>query len=322
MLITSAELNRLFQNFNFNFISNLGTRPVYHPKVAMRVPSSTTEEIHSWLAARPKMRRVKSGAPRSTVGFAAHDYSLTNEDFYDRGEISVNRLEDDTYGVLAQVPKTFAVNATQYPDDYMFETIEDGTATDCWDGEYFFSGAHPNDFDRSSAGTFRNRYDSNVAGGSTAYALTQANVQTGCKIMASYVDEAARPLGLRPKYLMVPPALELTADEICKGPSITRIVQNVAADQNVAAAAPSNMMQGKIEPLVIDRLTSDTAWYLIAEVSGELPFIFQERKAPVYQMITDPNHPSILNDRQVLHWVEARGAFGFGRPQLAIRFDV
>ena len=320
MLITGPELKRLFQKFNFNFITAFAGRPTYWQKIAMRIPSTTTEEVHTWLAQLPQARKLIGPAVAEQI--AAHNYTLGNEPFGLDAEIPVDRLADDQYGTFASVPSLFGDSAAQWPDDRVFLTLEAGTSTDCWDGEAFFSGSHPNNYDKASAGTYRNYYDSTVAGGSTGYPLLQENVQAGIAFMAALVGESGRPLGLRPKYLAVPPALELTADEITKGPNITRIVQNVAADQNVAAAAPSNMLQGKLETLVLDRLTSTTAWYLIAEWAGMLPLIYQDREAPKYYMNTDPMSERVAKARQVDHWYRCRGGFGFSLPQLAFKFDV
>lgn len=321
MLINSDNLRALYQNFNTNYIRGFTQRPVLFRDVAMEVPSSTTEEIHHWLAQLPQLARMLG--PRTIRQIAIHDYRLSNEPFGLDAEIPVDLVEDDQYNTLAQVPEQFGLASAQFPDDFMFAKLEDGTDDACWDGEAFFSGSHPNDFDRASAGTYRNYYDGTVAGGGVAYPLTQANVQFGLATQAAYVGESGRPLGLgvAKRYLVVPPALELTADEICKGPAIQKIVENQAGTDNVAASAPSNMLQNKLTPLVIDRLTDDEAWYIVAVMGNLKPLIYQNRKAPQYQMITDPQHPRVYQDRKIDHFVRARAGFGFSLPQLCLKFS-
>jgi phage major head subunit gpT-like protein len=319
MLITGPELKRLFQKFNFNYLTAFGQRQTYWQKIAMHIPSTTTEEVHTWLAQLPQLRKLIGPAVAEQI--AAHNYTLGNEPYGLDAEIPVDRLSDDQYGTFAKVPSLFGDSAAQWPDDRVFALLEAGTTTDCWDGEAFFSGSHPNNYDKASAGTYRNYYDATVGGGGTAYPLTQENVQAGMAFIAALVGESGRPLGLRPKFLGVPPLLELTADEITKGPNITRIVQDVAGADNVAAAAPSNMLQGKLQTLCLDRLTDTEAWYLICEFGGMLPLIYQDRESPKYQMNQDPMSTRIYKDRQVDHFVRARGGFGFSMPQLCFKFS-
>jgi len=56
-----------------------------------------------------------------------------------------------------------------------------------------------------------------VANGGAAVAatpLTIANLETGVETMAAYTDQGTSPIMNRPKYLMIPPALEFTARQI------------------------------------------------------------------------------------------------------------
>jgi hypothetical protein len=77
--------------------------------------------------------------------------------------------------------------------------------------------------------------------------------------------ENGNPTRIMPKYLVVPPALKATAENIYKSPLIV--------SGNTKAAPANNINVGKYEPICIPQLAasfggSDVAWYLWADPAG------------------------------------------------------
>ena len=115
-----------------------------------------------------------------------------------------------------------------------------------------------------------NLYDKATAGeinGSVAL-LTIANLEAGVEAMAGWVDAGGSPIMNRPKYLVVPPALEMTARQILT--SASKVWSDNAAGP---AAYPTNNviaqmgLQLIVEPWlpVCDASNGDTAWYLFSD---------------------------------------------------------
>ncbi|MFP4899594.1 Mu-like prophage major head subunit gpT family protein, partial [Paraburkholderia sp. BR14261] len=69
------------------------------------------------------------------------------------------------------------------------------------------------------------------------------------------------------------------------------------------------------------RLTSDTAWFLLDTTKPVRPFIYQERKAPVFVQQTDPEAEDVFMRKKFKFGAEARAAGGYGFWQLAYGSD-
>lgn len=101
--------------------------------------------------------------------------------------------------------------------------------------------------------------------------LTIANLETTMALMTAQTDPNGEPIGIMPKHLVVPPALEFTAR------SILTSAQKAWVNDAVAAAVPmptTNVipqmgLQLHVDPFlpIIDTTHGTTAWYLFADPS-------------------------------------------------------
>lgn len=98
--------------------------------------------------------------------------------------------------------------------------------------------------------------------------LTIDNLETTLGLMKNQTDPQGKRMKIRPKYLVVPPALELTAKKILTSTTVT-----YAATAATAVALPTNnvLAQSGLQLRVnewfpyIDTTHGDTAWYLFAD---------------------------------------------------------
>lgn len=306
--LTPSLLQAFFTQLDLGYQKGYQGRQIYWDKFAMLSPSSSEGKIYSWLAELPRMR--KWIGPKQVDNIVARAYQLVNEDWEETFSIDRNKLEDDEWGVYAERANTQGDVVASWPDDIVTTALINGTTAQGYDGTAFFSASHPVDLSNSSFGTYSNL--------NTSTALTQANYAAGKAKMRSIKGESGKPLGILPTVLMVGPTLEQTALEITKAQNITRIVQNVAGTENVAAAAPTNVYQGDVTVIVNERLIDDTAnaWYLFS-TNRIKPMVFQLRKAPTRVQVIDPQNPQVFNLKQYTYGVEARGTSGYSLPFLA-----
>jgi phage major head subunit gpT-like protein len=82
-----------------------------------------------------------------------------------------------------------------------------------------------------------------------------------------------------------------------------------------------NPYKGTAEVVVGDWLSSDTAWFLLDTTKPVKPFIYQNRKAPVFVEQTDPQAEDVFNRKKFKFGAEARAAGGYGFWQLAFGSD-
>jgi phage major head subunit gpT-like protein len=121
--------------------------------------------------------------------------------------------------------------------------------------------------------------------------------------MMSFKDDEGRPLNITPNILMVPPALEATANLLVNSPKL--------ADDT------PNPYNGTAKVLVNPRMTSSTAWMLLDTTKAVKPFIYQERKKPVFVSQTDMNADDVFSRAEYKFGAEARAAGGYGFWQTA-----
>jgi hypothetical protein len=178
-------------------------------------------------------------------------YELAIKKYGRQFDISWETLINDDLGALKDTPERFARAAlrtehrlvtNQYADD-------DGTH------------AAGNLYDKVTAGEIN---------GSVAL-LTIANLEGGVEAMAGFRDANGEAIMNRAKYLVVPPALEMTARQILT--STTKMWTESAG--GAATAYPtSNVisqygLQLIIDPYlpIMDASNGDTGWYLFADPS-------------------------------------------------------
>lgn len=310
MELTQTLLQSFFQQLDMRYQAGYQRRKQFYSSYAETVPSSTKQNVYSWLAELPGLR--KWVGPKLARNISTRAYALVNDDWEDTYEIDRNDIDDDTAGIYARKEELIGDAAARWPDDLMTDVLIKGTTVNCFDGQPFFNSSHPVDIDDASQGTYSNLL--------TTTPLTQANFNTAYATMQSYRGESGKPLEVQPTVLMVPPKLREIALEIVQGSLIAQIAKNVAGSENVASAAASNVNMGEVTLIINPRLVDDTdkAWYLFS-TDRIKPLIFQQRKAPTPVQMIDPQLPIVFNQRKFVRGVEARGTGGYSLPFLAIK---
>ncbi len=294
MLVNKQNLNEIFVNLKTTFHNAFAAAPTQWQKIAMLVPSTGSQEDYGWLSSFPRMK--KWIGEKHVKSLAAFKYSIVNDDWEATVEVDRNHIEDDKLGIYKPQAEMAGASAAQLPDEIVMDLVNQGFTNLCFDGQAFFDTDHE------------------VAGASVSNKGTVAlSVATQAAVIASYgaartamrkfKDDEGRPLNVNPNVLLVPPALEAIA---------LAIVNNDRLDDGKA-----NPYKGTAEVVVDARLTSDTAWFLLDTTKAVKPFIYQERKAPVFVSQTDMNADDVFSRKQYKFGAEARAAGGYGFWQLA-----
>jgi hypothetical protein len=141
-------------------------------------------------------------------------------------------LNDDLQAVK-QIPTKLAVAAAYTLAEFVYGFLSSNA--NIYDGSALFTTGAPH---------------SNLG----ASALSTAAMQTGVTAMREQTNYAGKRIGLRPRYLVVPPELEWTAMVATKSAGIPGSPNN-----------DLNTMLGFCQPIVSPQLTSATQWFLIAD---------------------------------------------------------
>jgi phage major head subunit gpT-like protein len=299
MLINKENLSSLFVGLKTIFNNAFANTSADWEQIAMKVPSTTGQNDYAWLSKFPKMRQWIG--EKAVKALSLFKYTIVNNDWEATVEVDRNDIDDDNLGIYTPQAQAAGESAKTLPDEIIADVVNAAFATKCYDGQYFFDVDHPakdesgNDVSVSNMGTMKLDCTS-VAG-------AQASLGAAETAMMEFKDDEGRPLNIKPTVLMVPPALKPTANTL------------MTADR--LEDGKPNPYKGAYTVRVDARLKSRTAWFLLDTTKAVKPFVYQERKAPVFVQQTDPQADDVFNRKKFKFGAEARAAGGYGFWQLA-----
>lgn len=138
---------------------------------------------------------------------------------------------NDDLGVFSRIPQILAIGAQQFQSEAVWGLINSNAKAP--DGTAMFHTSHKN---LASSGAV----------------INETTLSTARTAMRRQTSPAGHRLGIRPKYLLVPPELETAADKM-----VSAIMATVTGDVNVFA--------NKLQVVVSDMLSSDKSWYTVAD---------------------------------------------------------
>lgn len=141
MEINRANLNALFAGYNTVFQQAFDGAPSDWERVAMPVPSTTSQEVYPWLGQTTRFREWIGD--RVIQNLTTHDFAIKNKSFENTVGVDKDSIEDDTYGVYKPMIAQMGMDAKQHPDELVFGLLKQGATKTCYDGQYFFDTDHP-----------------------------------------------------------------------------------------------------------------------------------------------------------------------------------
>lgn len=300
MLINKSAIASIFIGLKTLFDKAFQEAPSQWEQTAMRVPSTASQNDYNWLSNFPRMR--KWIGEKVIKSLSAFKYSIVNNDFEVTVEVDRNDIEDDQIGIYSSHAQMAGFSARQLPDEIVAELKNNAFVSICYDGQFFYDTAHPVTNSDNVITSVSNKLT--VALSAATPAAAAASFGAARLAMLSFKDEEGRPLNLMPDVLEVPPALETTANMLM-------------LNDKLVDASP-NPYKGMARVLVNPRLTSDTAWFLHVTNMPVKPFIYQERKAPVFVSQTDPESDDVFHRKSFKYGAEARAAGGYGFWQMSV----
>lgn len=294
MLVNKANLTAVFINLKTTFNKAFDAAPSLWQQTTMLVPSGSKQNDYSWLSRFPKMRKWLGDKVLKSL--AAFKYTIVNDDWEATVEVDRNDIEDDTIGIYEPQAQEAGYSAKQLPDEIDADLKNDAFANECYDGQYFYDDDHV-----VAGASVSNLGTAALSAASTA--LAAASYGAARLAIMSFTDDDGRPLGLVPDLLEVPPALEATGKLLLENMKLT--------DES------PNPYIGTAKLLVNPRLTSSTAWFLHVTNRPLKPFVYQERKKPVFVEQTGMDADNVFMRKKYRFGAEARAAGGYGLWQMS-----
>ncbi len=298
MIINKANLAAIFITLKTTFNKAFESAPSTWQKIAMKVTSTTGQNDYSWLSRFPKMRKWVS--EKHIKSLEAFQYTLVNDDFEATVEVDRNDIDDDNIGIYGPMAQEAGFSSKQLPDELISELVNGAFVNKCFDGQYFCDTDHPVG-DGGGGVTSVSNKSAAVLDISTV-AAAKASFGAARTAMKKFKDNEGRPLNLRPNILLVGATLEDDANALMTAERLE--------DGRV------NPYKNSCEVVVDTRIESDTAWFVLDTTRPVKPFIYQERKAPVFVQQIDPQADNVFLRKKFLFGAEARAASGYSFWQL------
>jgi len=295
MLVNKSTLSNVFISLKTTFNNAFTATETVWSKIAMKIPSTTSSNDYAWLSKFPRMRQWIGD--KNIKSLEAFKYNIPNKDFEATIEVDRNDIEDDLLGIYAPQAQSAGESSKQLPDEIVMDLVNGAFTNLCFDGQFFIDTDHV-----VQGASVSNKLTAALSAASQAAAL--ASYGTARTMMRKFKDDEGRPLNCVGTVLLVGPALEYVA---------LALMNNERLDDGKA-----NPFRGTAEVVVDGRITSDTAWFLLDTSKSIKPFVYQERKAPVFVSQTDPEADDVFNRKKFKFGAEARAAGGYGFWQLAV----
>jgi phage major head subunit gpT-like protein len=141
MIINQTSLTGMYKSFSTIFSKAYTEAPSQWEQVAMMVKGVGRSTHYGWLGAFPSMKEWVGD--RIVKDLSLFQYEIVNKNYESTVEVNRNDLEDDQIAVYTPMVQGLAQAAKQHPDTLIFELLQGGFATACYDGQYFFDTDHP-----------------------------------------------------------------------------------------------------------------------------------------------------------------------------------
>ncbi|MBU3889853.1 Mu-like prophage major head subunit gpT family protein [Methylosinus sp. KRF6] len=141
MLITSETLNMLTTAYQTSFQKGLKAASPRALEIAMKTKSTSGETIYPWLGQFPQLREWIGD--RQITQLKAFGWLIKNRLFESTVIVPRIAIEDDQYGLFAPLFEQMGDTTALHPDRLLFELIQMGFQSKCYDGQNFFDAEHP-----------------------------------------------------------------------------------------------------------------------------------------------------------------------------------
>lgn len=141
MIINRSNLSAMFIGYKMTFQQAFDGAISDWDKIAMQVPSKTSQEVYPWLGQTTRFREWIGD--RVIQNLKTHDFTIKNKPWENTVAVDRDTIEDDTYGIYKPFIASLGQDAKQHPDEMVFSLLASGFSKACYDGQYFFDTDHP-----------------------------------------------------------------------------------------------------------------------------------------------------------------------------------
>lgn len=305
-------------------------------KVAKLRTSKSAKEDINWLMSSASLDKYGS-APRVTYDDLTFLRTTYESEYAGKG-LKLKRADfEDLDGRGIESATAWAAQQGQlmayHPQRLIGELIRGGTASTCYDGQYYFSASHPYHLYDSSKGTYANIFTGAASGSYPGAcpigpAVTLETAFLNLSKAIAYIEEITMPDGVTPRNLqpvglLVPPKMHVRAVQLSNSKLVPLTAGSGAGSADMTAVIDS---WGLAPPIKAPELRSQTGYtdgdstaYIICKEANSTTLgglVYVEREPFQVVSYTGLNGQNVeLGRTQELEWlVNGRNVGGYGHP--------
>lgn len=312
------------------------TKNLWWSKVAKLRTSKSAKEDINWLMSTASLD-VYGSAPSVAYDDLTFLRTTYEPEYAGKG-LKIKRADfEDLDGRGIESATAWAAMQGQlmayHPQRLISKLLREGASSTCYDGQYYFSAAHPYHLYDSSKGTYANIFTGGASGSYPGACPidSSVSVETAVNNLAkaiAYIEEITMPDGvtprnLKPRFLLVPPKMHVRAVQLGNAKFIAQTAGSGGGSADIAAVVDA----WNLEPPVkapelksqVGYTAGDTTAYLVCEEASSTTLgglVYVEREPFQIVSYTGLNGQNVeLGRTQELEWlVNGRNVAGLGHP--------
>jgi phage major head subunit gpT-like protein len=300
-MLTQSRIDAATNSFRAVFVKAYdGATPSWAP-IALEVESTSATETYEFITGVPGMKELIGEVKLDD--FANAGFSIANKEWESTVQVKIADVERDKLGLYSGSFQEMAEVARFHPQELLAGLLSNGFSSVDYTGSAFFADSKPYDpKDKSkNAPTFDNKLTAALSAASFVAARTKLKEMKNAK---------GKNLNLgRRLVLVVPPALEETANKL----RTAEMLPSAAG-----TASETNTLRNTFEVLVLNDLTSSTAWFLLEGGRAIKPLVVQFEARPQFIAGDDPKSTHAINTKKFLYQAYGRWNAGYALPQFAV----
>jgi phage major head subunit gpT-like protein len=175
-------------------------------------------------------------------------------------------IDDEMYSQINKMPAQLARGARATIETTAAGVLNNAFSVNGFDGVPLISASHV----RLDGGGMSNRLAATDGAGAADGALSDRNLKAALIQTRRQVDDKGILIQVQPKVLVVPPSLEFIANTIVSS-------ANLSAQGTGSGMTNDKNALPRLKVVVMDYLTSSTAWFLVDPVVAQLNFFWRKR---------------------------------------------
>jgi phage major head subunit gpT-like protein len=212
-----------------------------------------------------------------------------HEEFASGFTVERKLIDDEQYNQINKMSSNLGRAARATIETQAATVLNNAFTVNGWDGVPLISGTHKRldgKFQSNLLGRNVNVDTGATTDGTTGTpqfgavyngALSDRNLKGALVQARAQVDDRGIKIQVQPKKLVVPAALEFIAKTILQSSGISILGTGWANSTTVDNANSDNVIKSRLEVVVMDYLTSDTAWFVIDPDVAELNFFWRKK---------------------------------------------